>query len=241
MRFSLARRELEESWGIANLEVPLSEVCQTDGFLLVSFAPAGPVAAGTARSTTNRLTSTAKPMESAARTIRSPALAGRESGWRRPSGSGGPRLRGAGHSWCGSTLERWTCGSPAKTKSCSNCRWHRNVRRVAPSSGFARSLDLGVRLRTRALTTTMFCRFMLGDLFLHGIGGAKYDELGDEIARRFFRIEPPSFLTVSMTLWLGLPTRRGPARRSGSHRQRIARPSVQSGSPSVRTGKRRRT
>jgi hypothetical protein len=62
-----------------------------------------------------------------------------------------------------------------------------------------------IRLRTRALTTTMFARYLLGDLFLHGIGGAKYDELGDSIARRFFGIEPPGFLTLSMTLWLGLP------------------------------------
>ena len=52
----------------------------------------------------------------------------------------------------------------------------------------------------------MFARFLLGDLFIHGIGGAKYDELGDEIARRFFGIEPPGFLTLSLTLWLGLPT-----------------------------------
>ena len=52
----------------------------------------------------------------------------------------------------------------------------------------------------------MFARFFLGDLFIHGIGGAKYDELGDEIARRFLGIEPPGFLTLSLTLWLGLPT-----------------------------------
>jgi hypothetical protein len=62
-----------------------------------------------------------------------------------------------------------------------------------------------IRLRTRALTTTMFCRYLLGDLFIHGIGGAKYDELGDSIARRFFGIEPPEFLTLSLTAWLGLP------------------------------------
>ncbi len=62
-----------------------------------------------------------------------------------------------------------------------------------------------VRLRTRALTTTLFSRFLLSDLFIHGIGGSKYDELGDVIARRFFGIEPPPFLTVSLTLWLGLP------------------------------------
>jgi hypothetical protein len=59
-----------------------------------------------------------------------------------------------------------------------------------------------IRLRTRALTTTMFARLLVGDLFLHGIGGAKYDELGDEIAREFFGITPPAYLTFSMTLWL---------------------------------------
>ncbi len=32
LRFALARRELEASWGASNLEVPLSSVCQTDGF-----------------------------------------------------------------------------------------------------------------------------------------------------------------------------------------------------------------
>jgi hypothetical protein len=51
----------------------------------------------------------------------------------------------------------------------------------------------------------MFCRLLLGDLFIHGIGGAKYDEVGDAIARRFFGFEPPDFLTLSMTLWLGYP------------------------------------
>ena len=42
----------------------------------------------------------------------------------------------------------------------------------------------------------MFARYLIGDLFIHGIGGAKYDELGDEIASRFFGFEPPTYLTV---------------------------------------------
>ncbi len=33
LRFALARRELESSWGVHNLEVPLSSVCQSDSFL----------------------------------------------------------------------------------------------------------------------------------------------------------------------------------------------------------------
>jgi hypothetical protein len=65
--------------------------------------------------------------------------------------------------------------------------------------------DKQIRLRTRALTTTLFSRLLLADLFVHGIGGAKYDELGNEIVRRFFGIEPPAYLTLSLTRWLGLP------------------------------------
>ena len=32
MRIAVARRELESQWGFSNLEIPLSEVCQTEGF-----------------------------------------------------------------------------------------------------------------------------------------------------------------------------------------------------------------
>jgi hypothetical protein len=60
----------------------------------------------------------------------------------------------------------------------------------------------GIKLRTRALTTTLFARLVLSDLFLHGIGGARYDQVLDEIVRRFFGFEPPEFGTVSATLRL---------------------------------------
>jgi hypothetical protein len=60
------------------------------------------------------------------------------------------------------------------------------------------------RLRTRALTTTLFSRLGLGDLFLHGIGGAKYDEITDRIIERFFEIPAPEYLTLSATLYLPL-------------------------------------
>jgi hypothetical protein len=42
----------------------------------------------------------------------------------------------------------------------------------------------------------------LGDLFLHGIGGAKYDQVTDQIVRLFFGFDPPEFATVSATLRL---------------------------------------
>jgi hypothetical protein len=61
-------------------------------------------------------------------------------------------------------------------------------------------------LRPRALTLTLFARLCLGDFFIHGIGGGKYDEVTDEIVRAFFGIEPPSYQVLSATLHLPLPT-----------------------------------
>jgi hypothetical protein len=62
----------------------------------------------------------------------------------------------------------------------------------------------GIRLRTRALTTTLFSRLCLADLFVHGIGGAKYDEMTDRIIVHFYKIPAPEFLTLSATLQLPL-------------------------------------
>jgi len=60
----------------------------------------------------------------------------------------------------------------------------------------------GIKLRPRALITTMYARLVLSDLFIHGIGGAKYDELTDAIIRRFFGIEPPAHVTATATFRL---------------------------------------
>ena len=62
--------------------------------------------------------------------------------------------------------------------------------------------DRHIVFRPRALITTMYARLVLSDLFIHGIGGAKYDELTDEIIRRFFGIEPPGYLTATATFRL---------------------------------------
>lgn len=60
----------------------------------------------------------------------------------------------------------------------------------------------GIKLRPRALVTTMYARLVLSDLFLHGIGGAKYDQLTDLIITRFFGLTPPGFVTLSATVLL---------------------------------------
>jgi hypothetical protein len=74
----------------------------------------------------------------------------------------------------------------------------------APEIGrFSQELqNRGIKLRPRALVTTLYARLVLSDLFIHGIGGAKYDELTDAIVRRFFRIEPPAYVTATATFRL---------------------------------------
>jgi hypothetical protein len=63
----------------------------------------------------------------------------------------------------------------------------------------------GIKIRSRALITTLFARLFLGELFIHGIGGGKYDELTDAIIREFYQVEPPEYLVLSGTLQLPLP------------------------------------
>ncbi len=48
----------------------------------------------------------------------------------------------------------------------------------------------------------MYLRLFECDLFIHGIGGAKYDQITDDIIRRFFQVEPPRYACVSATLRL---------------------------------------
>ncbi len=60
----------------------------------------------------------------------------------------------------------------------------------------------GVRIRSRALITTLWARLALGDLFIHGIGGARYDRVTDLLVERFFELRPPGLMVVSATLHL---------------------------------------
>ncbi|MEQ1903482.1 MAG: hypothetical protein ABL888_04810 [Pirellulaceae bacterium] len=62
--------------------------------------------------------------------------------------------------------------------------------------------EAGIAIRPRALTTTMFVRLAVADYFLHGIGGAKYDELTGAIMNGFFGLEPPAFGVATATFRL---------------------------------------
>ena len=57
-------------------------------------------------------------------------------------------------------------------------------------------------IRPRALITTMFSRLLASDLFIHGIGGAKYDQVTDQIIAEFFGGQAGSYLTSTATFRL---------------------------------------
>jgi hypothetical protein len=76
------------------------------------------------------------------------------------------------------------------------------------SEGFEAASKLGEWLRStkhrlspRALTLTTFLRMVVADNFVHGIGGARYDQVSDEIIRNYFKVEPPAFSVTTATLF----------------------------------------
>jgi len=60
----------------------------------------------------------------------------------------------------------------------------------------------GIKIRPKAIVNTMYSRMFFSDLFVHGIGGAKYDLVTDEIIREFFGVDPPAYAVISATLHL---------------------------------------
>ncbi|HEY1685294.1 MAG TPA: hypothetical protein VGG19_11065 [Tepidisphaeraceae bacterium] len=58
-----------------------------------------------------------------------------------------------------------------------------------------------IRVAPRALTLTMFLRLFACDQWIHGIGGAHYDQITDQIIRDFFHIDPPKFGVATATLF----------------------------------------
>ncbi len=63
----------------------------------------------------------------------------------------------------------------------------------------------GWKLRPRALTLTIWARLLLADLFIHGIGGAKYDRISNAIMADYYGVHPPQMACVTATLWMDLP------------------------------------
>jgi hypothetical protein len=82
---------------------------------------------------------------------------------------------------------------------------------ISPQTSPAKWIDAlsrleehGYRLRPRALVTTLMARLLFADVFVHGIGGAAYDSITDDIVRRLVGSDPPRYAVASATLRLPL-------------------------------------
>ncbi len=203
-----ARHGLEDEVGLHTLEVPMGAVCRGSAF--AEFALAILTEMPRFRSCYNE----AADCYRRANGIRSTA---------HPV----PNLAEDGH-WFEAPL--WIYGNDAPTRRAawvrlsndrlviSDRRSHQIEIDIQHPKLAAEQLAVAVsnnfKLRPRALLTTMYARLILSDLFLHGIGGAKYDQLGDMIMRSFFSVRPPLFMVISATVKL-------PGIESNDHAERI--------------------
>ncbi|HEV3118687.1 MAG TPA: hypothetical protein VGY58_16680 [Gemmataceae bacterium] len=197
-RFARARRALERRWGCDNLELPVSILCRTESF------------AWFAAHLLAQLSSFHAIYNSCVHEHR--RLYGIRS-----RNHPVPDLAREGD-WLEVPLWAWKSGAgnrdrlfARQTATQIELRAGREPWPGLPLPGADvtrlvqawRSLETrGFKIRSRALTNTLFARLLLADLFVHGIGGGKYDELTDAMIRRFFQIEPPHFLVLSATLLL---------------------------------------
>jgi hypothetical protein len=208
--FARTRRTWERRWGCRNLEVPVSELCQTSAFdwfacHLLSELPRFHAIYNDCVHDYRRshgIRSRNHPVPDLA--VDGDWLESPFWGWRSGSARRGrlfARVRSGGID-LRSDSEIWPSLPPC------------NVRTAQPSLAALRAE--GCKIRSRALTNTLYARLFLGDLFVHGIGGGKYDELSDLIIRRFYEIEPPAFIVLTATRLLPLP--RFPVDAAACHR-----------------------
>lgn len=198
-----ARHRIEHAWGLKTLELPLSEVCRQPAFrwfmshILAQasrFRADHNDALGEYRRV-NRVRSKTHPVPELAR--QDPWLETPFWIWN----SDDPTRRAlfarhAGGQTDLSDLRGLTLRDvPLKPDGSAD----------AAVSFFAEQEQQGIKIRPRALMTTMFARLFLSDLFIHGIGGAKYDQLTDDLVQRFFGRRAPAFLVVTATAHLPIP------------------------------------
>jgi len=200
-RMAAARRTFERQWGCHNLEVPVSAMSRTEAFALFALdlldrLPAfhshyNDVVREYRRQ--HGIRSRHHPVPDLGRDgdwLEAPFWAWRQGQNRRQRllvrpGSGIVHLRAGPESWP-------SLAGPEKSPRVRLERW-----KALQAAGY--------KIRPRALSNTLFARLFLADLFVHGIGGGKYDELTDEVLRRAYRIQPPGFLILSATLLLPFP------------------------------------
>lgn len=194
-----ARHALEGQWGLSTLELPLSYICQSEPFHWF---------------TVHLLAHLPRFLD-----VYNASLAEYRHIYHIRSRSHPVPELAVEDQWLEAPFWIWTGDDPRRRRLFVRCRndqieltdraqlrFHLAVSADSDGGSAVEKLTSletqNVKLRPRALITTMYARLVLSDLFLHGIGGAKYDQLTDLIVRRFFGFTPPGFLTLTATALL---------------------------------------
>ncbi len=201
-----SRHLLEGRWGLSTLEAPQSWICETESFAWFA---------------AHLLANLPRLREAYNEALREYRRVHRIRGAGRPA----PDLQADGP-WLEAPFWVWTVERPERRRLFARSdaadvvladRKGLEIRLALSAEGdlrraveqLAQWRERGVKIRSRALLTTLWARLALGDLFLHGIGGAKYDQVTDLLFQRFFGLCAPSLMVISATLHL--PIARPPA------------------------------
>jgi hypothetical protein len=190
LRIAQSRRRWEEQFGLSTLEIPQSMICDTESFRrfvlsVLAEIPRWHSAYNDAiRQYRQRhhLRSSSHP---------APLLATNDEEYEAPF-------------WI------WTTQEPRRRRLFMRRQGnqlllsdHQHEWRITADKNGVRELAqlraAGVKIRSRALFTTLYARVALSDVFIHGIGGAKYDEVTDEIIKNVIGIDPPGWIAASAT------------------------------------------
>src|SRR3990167_4605762 len=193
-----ARKSLEEDFGIENLEAPVSRMCDTDGFY-------------------HFLLHILHETERFAKIYNEKMAEYRRIHKIRSKANPLPDLKVLGDSI---ELPFWVWKAEGQRAKCYRVNEGEDIKitdgaevlvTIKKNDDVINNItrlrilmEAGIKIRPRAITTTMFSRLFFSDVFIHGIGGAKYDTITDEIIKEFFGIDPPDFITISATLYLPL-------------------------------------
>jgi hypothetical protein len=200
LRLAQSRHQLEGKWGVNTLELPQSQVGSTRSFS--RFALHLFKHAGEFRSVHNAaLRNYRQRYRLRGRSHPVPELEARD-GWIEVPfwaySKQAPRRTRLFAKWLGDRVALTDFGSfSVELPDCSRCD--------DAAVDALLTVGLTTAIRSRALATTLFARLFLADVFVHGIGGAKYDRLTDEIIRRYFGVRPQPYMVVTATLRLPIP------------------------------------
>lgn len=191
LAFSAARNCLETSFGLQILDVPLSKLCQTEwfcrlmGFIFMNASKYRGIYNQCVQQyrDVHKIRSTSHPV---------PDLAADDNWvevpfwvWTKESAS----RRGL-----------WVSVSAVQLVLTDRAGWQIELPHDHDLPARLQELtSQGIYIRPRALMTTTILRMVASDLFIHGIGGAKYDQVTDEINRQLFCLEPLGYVTATAT------------------------------------------